>query len=69
MVDEVCNEVGTIRFLPRDKRGGKNKYSSNTSACPSSKRRFGFFSNRTSSDHLDEEASSSLKKKRNELEI
>ena len=66
MVGEVCNEVGTRRLPPGAKRGGKKEDSSKPYACPSSKRMFGFLSNKTSSDHQDEEASSSLKKKRNE---
>ena len=68
LVDEVCKEVETRRLPPGGKRGGKKEDSSKPSACPSSKRMFRFFPNKTSSDHLDEEASSSLKEKRNEAE-
>ena len=57
MVYEVCKEVETRRFPSRAKRGGKKEDSSNPFACPSSKRMFGFFPNRTSSDHIDEEYS------------
>ena len=69
MVDEVCKKVGT-RWLPL---GAKREDSSKPSACPSSRRMFGFSSNRASkscelSTTQDEEASSSLKKKRNEVE-
>ena len=68
MVDEVCKEVETRRLPPGAKRGGKKEDSANPSAYPSSKRIFGFFPNRTSSYHHDEEASSSFKEKRNEAE-
>ena len=52
-VDEVCKKVETGRLPPGAKRGGKKKDSSNPFACPSSKRMFGFFLNRASSDHQD----------------
>ena len=68
LIDEVCKEVETGRLPPGAKRGGHNKRSSKPYACPSNKRMFGFFLNRASSDHEDEEASSSLKKKRNQVE-
>ena len=62
----MCKEVETRRLPLRAKRGEKKEDSSNPYACPSSKRMFVFFPNRNSSDHLDEEASSSLKEMRNE---
>ena len=68
MVDDVCKEVETRRLPPGAKRGGNKEDSSNPSACQSSKRMFGFFPNKTYSDHLDEETSSCLKEKRNEAE-
>ena len=68
MVDEVCKEVETRRFPPGAKRGGKKEDSLKPSACPSSKRIFGFFLKKISSDHIDEEASISFKDKRNEAE-
>ena len=66
MVDEFCKEVETRRFPSGAKRGGKKEDSTNPSSCPRSKRMFGFSPNRTSSGHIDEEASISLMKKRNE---
>ena len=64
MVDEVCKNVGT-RWFPL---GVKREDSSNPFACLSIRRMFGFSSNRTSTNHQYEEASSSLKNKRNEVE-
>ena len=59
---------------PGAKREAKREDSSNPFACPSSRRMFGFSSNKASkscelSTTQDEEASSSLKKKRNEVQI
>ena len=65
MVDEVCKEVETRRLPPGAKRGGKKKYSSKPSACPSTKRIFVFFLKIDSSDHQDEGASSSFNNMRN----
>ena len=68
MVVEVCKEVGNRWLPPGAKRGTKKEDSSKPSACPRNKRMFDFSSNINSSDHQDEEDSSSLKKKRNEAE-
>ena len=51
-----------------EKRRGKKEDSSKPSSCPISKRIFGFFPNRNSNGHQEEEASSSFKEKRNEGE-
>ena len=51
MVDEECKKVGTSWLPPGAKRGEKKEDSSKPSACPRSKRMFGFYSNITFKDH------------------
>ena len=60
MVDEEFKKVGTSWLPPGAKRGEKKEDSSKPSACPRSKRMFGFSSNITFRDHQDEEFSSSF---------